>query len=130
VLMGFTYDSRFEVEKWVARFTEAYGKTDGVTFFEVPVIGGMAKLASWFIDSGMRRGTPKPLHENVITVYGNVDRWKTVMGFTPSGEHDPYLVLLDAEGRVRWRAHGPWEQEAFAAMQAVVAAGLQRRGPS
>ena len=130
VLMGFTYDSRFAVEKWAARFNDVYGKTEGVTFFEVPVIGGMGRLASWFIDSGMRRGTPRELHENVITVYGNVDRWKTVMGFTPSGENDAYLALLDVDGRVTWRARGPLQDEAFAALQSAVAAELQRRGPS
>ena len=130
VLMGFTYDSRFAVEKWVARFTDAYGKTEGVTFFEVPVIGGMARLARWFIDSGMRRGTPKDLHDNVITVYGGVDRWKTVMEFTKSGENDAYVVLLDGDGRVTWRFRGSLEDRAFAALQAAVAAELQRRGPS
>ena len=45
-----------------------------MTFFEIPMIGGLARMGKWFIDSGMRRGTPKADHENVITVYGGTDR--------------------------------------------------------
>ena len=82
VMMGFTYDSRFAVEKWAEHVNREFGTNDKVTFFEVPVIGGMGRMAKWFIDSGMRKGTPKELHENVITVYGGADRWKKTMGFS------------------------------------------------
>ena len=36
------------------------------------MIGGLGTLARWFIDSGMRRGTPKADQGNVITVYGGI----------------------------------------------------------
>jgi hypothetical protein len=116
VMMGFTYDSRFAVEAWAERVKPAFAEMGTATFYEVPVLGGMARMAKWFIDSGMRRGTPKELHENVITVWGSVDRWKALMGFTKAAEKDAYLALLDADGRVRWRHHGPYTQEAFDAM--------------
>jgi hypothetical protein len=75
--LGFTYDSRFAVEAWVGRFRKDFGDKPEVTFYEVPMIGGMARLGKWFIDSGMRKGTPKKDQENVITVYGGTDSWKT-----------------------------------------------------
>jgi len=88
------------------------------------VIGGMGRMAKWFIDSGMRRGTPKDMHENVITVYGGADRWKTTMGFTKAREHDAYLALLGPDGRVRWLHRGPFSEDAMAALKsAVIEAG-------
>src|SRR5512139_3480911 len=51
VMMGFTYDSRFDVEKWAEHVRAEYKGNDTVTFFEVPVIGGMGRMAKWFIDS-------------------------------------------------------------------------------
>ena len=122
VMMGFTYDSRFAVEKWAARFHDEFGANKAVTFFEVPVIGGMGRMAKWFIDSGMRRGTPKDMHENVITVYGGGDRWKTAMGFTKTQEHDAYLALLGPDGRVRWLHRGPFSEDAVTALKAAVTA--------
>jgi hypothetical protein len=123
VMMGFTYDSRFDVEKWAEHVLAEYKGNEGVTFFEVPVIGGMGRMAKWFIDSGMRKGTPKELHENVITVYGGVDRWKKAMGFSKAQEHSAYLALVGPDGRVQWLHRGGYSEEAFSALKAVLAPG-------
>jgi hypothetical protein len=121
VMMGFTYDSRFAVEKWAEHVSREFGTNDKVTFFEVPVIGGMGRMAKWFIDSGMRKGTPKALHENVITVYGGADRWKKAMGFSKADEDAAYLALLGPDGRVRWLHRGGFTDEAMEALKAAIA---------
>jgi hypothetical protein len=121
VMMGFTYDSRFDVEKWAEHVRAEYNANTGVTFFEVPVIGGMGRLAKWFIDSGMRKGTPKELHENVITVYRGADRWKAAMGFSKEQEDAAYLALLGPDGRVQWLHRGGFSDDALAALKAAIA---------
>ena len=121
VMMGFTYDSRFDVEKWAEHVRREFGANEKITFYEVPVIGGMGRMAKWFIDSGMRKGTPKELHENVITVYGGVDRWKKAMGFSKTLEDAAYLALLGPDGRVRWLHRGGFSDEAMAALKTVLA---------
>ena len=45
VAMGFTYKSRFPVEKWANWYRATIGPTTDVTFFEVPMIGGLAMPA-------------------------------------------------------------------------------------
>ena len=122
VMMGFTYDSRFEVEKWAEHVRREFGTNGNVTFFEVPVIGGMGRMASWFINSGMRKGTPKELHENVITVYGGSDRWKKAMGFSKAQEDAAYLALLGADGRVQWLHHGGYTEDAARALKTALSA--------
>lgn len=121
VLMGFTYQSRFVVEAWAEPVRKALATRESATFFEVPVLGGMARLGKWFIDSGMRRGTPKALHENVITVWGGVDRWKALMHFSEAAKDDAYLVLIGKDGKVRWLYRGPYSAEALDAMLAAMA---------
>jgi hypothetical protein len=116
VLMGFTYGSRFPVEAWAEHVRKVFATRDAATFFEVPVLGGMARMGKWFIDSGMRRGTPKELHENVITVWGGVDRWKALAAFSPGAENDAYLILIGRDGRILWLHHGPYSEQAFAEM--------------
>ena len=118
--LGFTYDSRFAVEAWVGRFRKDFGEDPRITFYEVPMICGLARLGKWFIDSGMRRGTPKKDHEHVITVYGGTDPWKQRVGF-----HSPdaaYLILLDQHGVVRWRYGGAFDEEAYQILSAQVSA--------
>ena len=121
VMMGFTYDSRFDVEKWAEHVRREFRENGTVTFYEVPVIGGLGRMGKWFIDSGMRKGTPKELHENVITVYGSVDRWKKAMDFSKTQEDAAYLALLGPDGRVRWIHRGGFSEEAMTALKAAIA---------
>lgn len=116
--LGFTYDSRFAVENWVKKFREAFGEISSVTFYEIPMIGGIARLGKWFIDSGMRKGTPPQLHENVMTVYGGTDIWKRRIGFNEP-KH-AYLILLDKKGNVRWLYHGYYNEQDFPQLAAKV----------
>lgn len=120
LLLGFTYDSRVAVETWAARFREQYKSAgDSVTFYEIPMIGGMARMGKWFIDSGMRKGTPKQDWEHVITVYGGVSPWKTRTGF-----RDPkaaYLILMDGAGKIVWRhSDSGFDEQAFASMRDAI----------
>jgi hypothetical protein len=123
--LGFTYDSRFAVEAWVGRFRKDFGDKPEVTFYEVPMIGGMARLGKWFIDSGMRKGTPKKDHENVITVYGGTDSWKQRLGF--QSPNAAYLLLVDQRGVVRWRHQGEFDEKAYGDMSIELAALLNSR---
>jgi len=118
LMLGFTYDSRFAVEAWAKRFRQDFGTQPKVTFFEIPMIGGMARLGKWFIDSGMRRGTPKADHENVITVYGGTDQWKQRVGFRDT--RATYLILLDPNGKVVWRYAGSLDEEPYKALSSEV----------
>jgi hypothetical protein len=82
------------------------------------MIDGLARLGKWFIDSGMRRGTPKADRENVITVYGGMDPWKRRMAF-----RDPqaaYLILIDQSGKVAWQYAGGFSQEPYQALSSEV----------
>lgn len=110
VAMGFTYKSRFPVEAWADWYRTTIAPTTAVTLFEVPMIGGMATLGRWFINRGMRSGTPVELHDHVITVYGGTGDWKHRLSYSTSHEDDAYLIVLDRQGVVRWLHHGVFDQ--------------------
>jgi len=121
--VGFTYNSRFPIEAWIGRFRKDFGNDSHATFYEIPMIGGMARLGKWFIDSGMRKGTPANDQENVITVYGDTDAWKQRMGYQlPDAA---YLILLDKRGAVRWRHGGAFDEDAYRDLSLHVSALLR-----
>ncbi len=116
--LGFTYDARYPVEAWSKRFRQEFEKNPKVTLYEIPMIGGMARLGKWFIDTGMRRGTPPADQENVITVYGGTDPWKRRVAF-----QDPtaaYLILIDQNGTVAWQYAGSFDEERYKALSSKV----------
>ena len=108
LIVGFSYDSRFAVEEWAKRYRQEFQRLQGVRFYEVPMIGGFARLGKWFIDSGMRRGTPAEDHTKVITVYGSTGDWKKRLAYRDADA--AYLILLDREGRIRFLHTGKFEQ--------------------
>jgi hypothetical protein len=116
--LGFTYTSRHQVENWSKRFREAHAADTTVAWYEIPVMSGAARVARPFIDRGMRGGTPKGYHENVITVWHHAGEWRRRMSVT-----DPdaaYLLLLDPEGRIAWKHAGAWNAAAWESMEAAV----------
>jgi hypothetical protein len=118
ILLGFSYDSRFQVEAWAEKFRARYGGSQDVNLFEVPMMGSAARLGRWFIDSGMRKNTPAELHGRVMTVYGGNGDWKARVGY--SAPDDAYLLLIDRQGIVRWLTHGPVSDGRLQALSAVV----------
>jgi hypothetical protein len=119
VALGFTYGSREAVEAWVGRFRSRFAADSAeVTFFEVPMIGGLGRLAKPFINRGMRGATPPALHEHVITVYGGTGPWKDRLRFDGDRKDDAHLVMIDAHGVARWVHGGPFDEKKFAELEA------------
>jgi hypothetical protein len=121
VALGFTYKSRFPVEAWADWYRTTIDPKTNITFFEVPMIGGLATLGRWFIDRGMRSGTPAELHDQVITVYQGTGDWKTRLSYSDDHKDDAYLIVFDRAGVVRWLHHGGFDTSWSNELKAVLA---------
>jgi hypothetical protein len=58
VLLGLTYDSRFQVEAWGKKFRQQFGADPDVTFFEVPMIGAAGKMGNGSSTAGCAGARP------------------------------------------------------------------------
>jgi len=116
--LGFTHDSQTAVQGWTKRFRKDFGDNPQVTFYEIPMIGGMGMMAKPFITGGMRKGTPKDDYEHVITVFGNPSFWKDRLRFHK--EKEAYLILLGQEGTIRWVSHGFVDEAKFGELAEAV----------
>jgi hypothetical protein len=121
VAMGFTYSSRYAVEAWADWYRTTVDPTTDGTFFEVPMIGGVATLGRWFINRGMRNGTPAELHDHVITVYQRTGDWKKRLSYSADHKDDAYLIVFDRAGVVRWLHHGGFDTSWSEELKALLA---------
>ncbi len=118
VLFGFSYASRKPVEAWAERIHATWAADTSITCFEVPVMSGMAWLGRPFITGGMRKGTPPAMHERVVLLWGVSGDWKHRLDV--HDRNTAYVVLLDREGRVRWRTAGALDEARWRAAVAAV----------
>lgn len=99
LLMGYVQKAQFDADRWAFGMLQA---GTPVRILEVPAIPGLLpKLASGFIDNGMKSGIPEEDWASVVTVYGAAA--EPIVEFT--GNTNPRnmrVALLDADGVVRW----------------------------
>lgn len=102
-----------------------WGAEPQFTWYQVPMLGGFARLAKPFITGGMRKDTDPRYRPNAIIVFGGTGPWKSRLGV--GDDRLAYLVLIDRQGVVRWRYGGLFNQAMAAELDAQVRALL---GPS
>ncbi|MCI4667422.1 MAG: hypothetical protein MRZ79_04615 [Bacteroidia bacterium] len=86
-----------EANSWNS-FYENELKSQGVEFYEIPMMAGGYVLARGWIDSGMRSGIDPAKHANVACFYGNKKKYMKAFDISDMGT--AHLFLLDEEGRI------------------------------
>jgi hypothetical protein len=103
VVVAFLQQSQPQLDSWLGPFAERFGGKEGFTFYEVPMISSGYKFMRLIIDSGMRGGIPREKHKNVVTMYGDVEKYMKELNLEAQFGH---AFLLDKEGIIRWQGKG------------------------
>lgn len=117
LVMGFSYSARWEVEAWTRAFRERYGSRGDVTYFQIPVIQRVARLARHYIELGMQHRTPTDMWDHVLTVYGTTDSLRRALGVTPA--RDVWVYLINRSGVVRFQCAGKYDPVLFEELAAA-----------
>ena len=103
IAVAFLQQSQSQLDSWLGPFAERFGGKDGFTFYEVPMISSGYRFMRIIIDSGMRGGIPREKHKNVVTMYGDVEKYMKELNLEA---RFGYAFLLDKEGIIRWQGQG------------------------
>lgn len=98
------------VDAWVPLARQLERELTGVAYYELPVIRSMNILSRTFINEGMRVGIPDPIsRERTITLYLDKDAFRRMLDMPD--EETIYILVVDREGNVVWRAQGAYSEE-------------------
>jgi hypothetical protein len=98
LLVGYVQKTQFDIDRWLLGLLQSKVP---VRLVEVPTIEGLLpRLASGWIDDGMRSGIPQEDWSSVVTVYRDASRITALTGET--NPRNARILLLDEEGRVIW----------------------------
>ncbi len=118
VVMSFSKEAGGASKAWAERYVR-----DGGQVYIAALLEAAPRLVRGLIRSGMRGDMPKELHGRALLIYKDEAEWKKRTGFVAGTEKQPYLILLDRQGRVQWQKHGAFSDALYAEMRKV-AAGL------
>jgi hypothetical protein len=119
VLIAFQQWQQSLIDTWIPFVKRLEQDHSGVRYYELPVIQRLNVLARTFINKGMRSGIPDRLaRARTITLY--LDKVAFRRALDLPHEDDIYVLLVDRQGQVVWRAGGAFTPEKGEGLAAAV----------
>ena len=115
-----------EVDTWIPALNALERVHDGVSYFELPVVGEMNAFGRRSLDFFMRQGIPdRHVRSRTLTVYVDSMGFREPLGI-PDEDHVA-VVLVDVDGLVLWRGSGPHSAGAERSLDAALREATSRQ---
>lgn len=108
LVAGFSREGGSGTGDWV-KALHADPTLNGAAVYQIAQIAGAPGLIRGMIRSGMKKGTAPAQQDTFVVLTDDEKAWKEFFAVTTDKE--PYVLVLDATGKVLWRGHGPASME-------------------
>jgi hypothetical protein len=116
VLVAFKREQQSDVDSWMPALKTIAGTRSDVRIYEIPTLGRRYRLMRSFIDRGMRSGIPdRAVRAATVTLY--IDKSPFRKALKLADEDRIYVLLVDREGGVHWRADGRFDEKSGAELK-------------
>ena len=103
LVAGFTRKGGNGTGAWV-KAIRADGALGGLRVYQIAQIAGAPGLIRGMIKSGMKNSVPAAEHDSFVVLTLDEKLWRNY--FDVGDDQVPYVVMIDAAGKVLWRGHG------------------------
>ncbi|HLH00637.1 MAG TPA: hypothetical protein VKX49_30305 [Bryobacteraceae bacterium] len=105
-VIGFTHASQTQTKAWTAKLEPE------VHPYSIAVLQDAPRLVRGMAVHGIKSSVPQAERDRFLLVFHGEEELKQAAGF--DRPDDAYLVLIDANGQIRWRFHGPFSEDTLA----------------
>ncbi len=102
IIVGFSKSSQDAVKAWDTRARKELGS--GFDVYQMAVLEDAPSFVRGMIKHAMKASTPADRQNHFLVVVKGEAELKKAAAFSEVNE--PYLMLLDSAGEIRWRTHG------------------------
>ncbi|MGD0628179.1 MAG: hypothetical protein ABR987_02440 [Terracidiphilus sp.] len=103
VIASFSKDAGKLADEWT-KAVKGDASLASVTVFQAAMLQQAPGFIRGMIKAGMRKDVPAADLGRFFVFTADESLWRTYFGVTT--DKDPYIVLIDAAGQVRWHGHG------------------------
>lgn len=121
LVIGFSHGSRPSTKDWDARLAALCGG-EAPACYDVAVIDKMPRFVRGFATGRMRDEVQEARHARFLLVTQDGAGWRALAGAPDEPGDDAYLVVLAADGALRWRGRGAWSAAREAELRQALAA--------
>ena len=119
ILIAFEQWQQNTINTWLPFVEQLEQRYDGLRYYELPVIKRMNFIVRTFINEGMRAGIPnKKARERTITLYLDKPAFRQALDL--AHERDIYILIVDRDSNVVWRAEGAFTPEKGEALSKAI----------
>jgi hypothetical protein len=134
LILGFSRKSSQSSTEWGKSIEEDLGTDRNVTWLAVPILPDLPRPLRGVLVRAFHKAVPASLQASFVLVFENDSEWKTAVSF--DAEDDAYVLLVNQQGDILWRTHGPVSREQMSELQQAMmrissqpVADEQRRSP-
>ena len=103
LIVGFTKEAGDGCGAW-AKSLRNDAALGGVQIYQVAMLEQAPGFARGAIKSGLRKGASAAEQDFFVVLTQDDKLWRSYLSVT--ADKDPYVMLMDVDGRVRWHGHG------------------------
>jgi hypothetical protein len=103
LVAGFSREGGNGTGPWV-KAIKADSALAGIPVYEIAQIAGAPGLIRGMIRSSMKKSVPPAEHDTFVVLTQDEKPWRSA--FDVGDDKVPYVMMMDAAGKVLWRGHG------------------------
>lgn len=110
LFIAFQREQQADIDRWVPLVKQLLKQYPALAYYELPTIYRGNPLFRWWVNTGMRMGIPdREAREATITLYLDKPAFRKALAI--NDEERIYVLLVNRNGDVYWRAEGPYTEE-------------------
>ena len=118
IMIGFERAHQTPINSWIEVAQAIAAEKPDFHFYEMPTIDGLNSMWRLWINNGMRSGiADQAARERTITVYTDREKLTQLLDMKMD---QIYVMLLNQEGQILWRAQGPTTPEKIAGLKTAL----------
>lgn len=113
LVVGFSRKAGDGVKPWADRFERDFETEPRLVCYSVAVLSGVPPVIRPLVLGSIKNGTDSKDRSRLFTTFQDEEAWKAVVGFRLPD--DPYVVIVDREGRIGATLRGSFDASLYEA---------------